>query len=169
MLIKAYGLFWDASEIYWPGEFAGERFRLLGRRGKAASHVQLADFKRQSGLYILYGNYGPHYVGLTRSNRMGARLKAHRRDWHKGKWERFSWFGFRDVLTSRNQYGLSRLRDLSVKNRGTTHSNIGELEALLIRALGLEGNYAKMKFPGAEPWTQVKAHEVDEYFAKVQW
>lgn len=143
MLIKAYGLFWDASDVYWPGEWAGERFRLLGRRGKSRSTLQLADFKRQGGLYILYGNYGPHYVGLTRSDRLGARLKAHRRDRHKGKWERFSWFGFRAVLASHNAKGLCRLRELSVKNRSTTHSNIGELEALLIRALGLEGNYAR--------------------------
>lgn len=46
------------------------------------------------------------------------------------------------------------------------HNQIGELEALF-SALGLENNFAKMRFPGAKRWAQVKAHEVDDYLDKV--
>lgn len=37
------------------------------------------------------------------------------------------------------------------------------LGSLLIRALGLENNYAKMRFPGAGAWTQVRLDDVDTY------
>jgi hypothetical protein len=47
------------------------------------------------------------------------------------------------------------------------HQQIGEPEALLIRALGLESNYAKMQFPGARAWKQVRLNQVDEYLKKV--
>jgi hypothetical protein len=47
------------------------------------------------------------------------------------------------------------------------HNQVGELEALLICALGLANNFAKMRLPGAKPWAQVKAHEVDAYLDKV--
>jgi hypothetical protein len=60
MLIRAYGLFWSGDEIDWhPGQGSRNRFTLLGRRGTNRPNLQLADFRKQSGLYILYGNYGP--------------------------------------------------------------------------------------------------------------
>ena len=168
MLIRAYGLFWRADEIDWyPGRAMRGGYMLLGRRGTNRPGLQLADFRRQSGLYILYSNYGPYYVGLARENSLGGRLRRHLKDRHAERWDRFSWFGFRPVLTKRDERGLQELRTLKTKVQGTMHQQIGELEALLIRGLGLENNYAKMRFPGAQPWKQVKAHEVEEYLGKV--
>lgn len=166
MLIRAYGLFWSADEIDWyPGPGRGGGFMLLGRRYKNRPNLQLADFRRQSGLYILYGNYGPHYVG--RANRLGGRLRQHRKDRHADKWNRFSWFGFRSVLAKRDARGLHELKELPKKMGGTSYKQIGELEALLIRALGLENNYAQMRFPGAKAWTQVKRDEVEIFLERV--
>ena len=71
------------------------------------------------------------------------------------------------VLTKRDEDGLRELKTLSTRARGRMHKQIGELEALLISALGLENNFAKMRFPDAKPWAQVKAHEVDAYLDKV--
>lgn len=168
MLIRAYGLFWSADEVNWhPGSGSRGQFMLIGRQGKNRPKLQLADFRRQSGLYILYGNYGPYYVGLARENSLGGRLKRHLSDRHADRWDRFSWFGFRMVLTKRDAQGLRELRTLSARARGRMHNQIGELEALLISALGLENNLAKMKFPGAKPWIQVKEHEVDDYLDRV--
>jgi hypothetical protein len=162
MLIKAYGLFWRADEVTWhPGRGARGQFMLLGRRGTNRPTLQLVDFRQQSGLYILYGDYGPYYVG--RADRLGRRLKQHLGDRHAGKWDRFSWFGFRAVLTRKDSQGLQELKTLKTKAGGRMPQQIGELEALLIRALGLQSNYAKMRFPAARMWTQVKAHEVDRY------
>ena len=77
MLIKAYGLFWRADEVNWqPGRGSRGEFMLLGRRGKNRPNLQLANFRRQSGIYILYSDYGPYYVGLARENSLGRRLKG---------------------------------------------------------------------------------------------
>lgn len=166
MLIQAYGLFWSADEVTWfPGRGSRGEFMLLGRRGKNRPNLQLADFRRQSGLYILYGNYGPYYVG--KATHLGGRLRAHQEDRHQGRWERFSWFGFRSVLSRRDERGLHELKTLKTKTRGPMHKQIGEIEALLIRALGLENNYAQMRFPAAQPWEQVKALEVETFLRKV--
>ena len=166
MLIRAYGLFWSADEVEWfPGAGVKGRYMLLGRRRVRQPSLQVADFRTQSGLYILYGDYGPYYVG--KADRLGRRLKQHLNDRHAGRWNRFSWFGFQPVLTSRNDAGLNRLKDQRTKIRGSMNEQIGELEALLIRALGLENNYAKMRFPGADPWTQVRLNEVDAYLDRV--
>ena len=169
MLIRAYGLFWNADEVDWfPGQGNPGRYMLLGRRGKNLPGLELCDFRKHSGLYILYGNYGPYYVGLAREGSLGGRLKRHQRDRHAGKWDRFSWFGFRAVLNKTDDRGFQQLRALRTKTGGRMHQHIGEMEALLIRALGLENNYAKMRFPGAKkPWQQVKQHEIDDYLAKV--
>jgi hypothetical protein len=166
MLIRAYGLFWNADEVEWfPGQGNRRRYMLLGHQGERRPKLQVADFRMQSGLYILYGDYGPYYVG--KADRLGRRLKQHLNDRHAGRWNRFSWFGFRPVLVSRDEMGLCRLKEPREKTRGTTPQAIAELEALLIRALGLENNYAKMRFPGARAWQQVRLDDVDEYLDRV--
>lgn len=165
MLIRAYGLFWSADEVEWSPGPGRRRYMLLGRQGERKPKLRLADFRMQSGLYILYGDYGPYYVG--RADRLGRRLKQHQNDRHAGRWSRFSWFGFRPELTLRDADGLSPLKDLRTKTRGSMDRQIGEFEALLIRALGLESNYAKMRFPDAGAWKQVRADEADVYLARV--
>jgi hypothetical protein len=138
---------------------------LLGRRRERRPKLQVADFRTQSGLYILYGDYGPYYVG--KADRLGRRLKQHLNDRHAGRWNRFSWFGFQPVLSSCDAAGLNRLKDPRTRIRGPMTEQIGELEALLIRALGLENNYAKMRFPGADPWKQIRLDEVAAYLDRV--
>lgn len=166
MLIRAYGLFWSADEVEWfPGGGNRGRYMLLGRQGERQPKLRLADFRMQSGLYILYGNYGPYYVG--KADRIGRRLKQHLDDRHAGRWSRFSWFGFRPVLTTSNEMGVCSLKEPREKTRGTTSQAITELEALLIRALGLENNYAKMRFPGAGAWEQVRLDEAGGYLRRV--
>jgi hypothetical protein len=72
MLIKSYGLFWNAKEIKWnPGPGKGDIFRLLGRRGNHLPGLRITDFRYMQGIYILYGHHGPHYVGLTRKQGLG--------------------------------------------------------------------------------------------------
>jgi hypothetical protein len=168
MLIKAYGLFWQADEIDWnPGSGRRGGFRLLGRVGRNVGTVRVADFRAQQGLYILYGNYGPYYVGLVREQALGKRLKDHQRDHHAGNWDRFSWFGFRSVLDASDPDGVKRLRARAVLSIGSSNEAIGDIEALLIRALGLPSNRAQMRFRDAVQWEQVKHYEVAEYLQKL--
>jgi len=167
MLIRAYGLFWSADEVEWfPGAGNKGRYMLLGRQGKLRPKLRLVDFRMQSGLYILYGDYGPYYVG--KADRLGRRLKQHLNDRHAGKWNRFSWFGFRGVQSKPDDRGINRLTPREEKTaRGDTAQAISELEALLIRALGLENNYAKMRFPGAGAWKQVRLGDAQMYLERV--
>jgi hypothetical protein len=85
------------------GRGAKKAFRLLGRQGKNQGTIKTADFRDQKGIYILYGNYGPHYVGLTKELGLGNRLKDYLFDKHKNKWDRFSWFSFGKVLKVKTQ------------------------------------------------------------------
>ncbi|MBA2647801.1 MAG: GIY-YIG nuclease family protein [Pyrinomonadaceae bacterium] len=167
MLIKSYGLFWRASEIEWnPGRGARGAFRLLGRRGSNLPGLRLADFRQQRGIYILYGNFGPHYVGLIRKRGLGQRLKEHLTDNHKGLWDRFSWFGFCEVLKGKDECGLCKIKNLAALSLGSSGKAIGDIEALLIKAMGLS-NVANMNFASAKEWFQVEIHEVEHYLEKV--
>lgn len=167
MLIRSYGLFWRASEIDWnPGQGMKGAFRLLGRSGTYLPGLRIADFRHQQGIYILYGNYGPYYVGLTRKLGLGKRLKDHLTDNHADLWDRFSWFGFQSVLKTKDQDSICKLRNLSKVSLGETHKEIADIEALLIKAMG-PSNIAQMNFATAEEWVQVEAHEVEKYLEKV--
>ena len=166
MLIHSYGLFWRAEEINWyPGKGKRQAFRLLGRQGKNKGTVKLADFRMQRGIYILYDERGPYYVGLA--EKLGKRLKDHMGDLHKNRWERFSWFGFRAVnITGKDKAGLQTLRampDIKVVNPKYL---IKDVEALLIQAMSLK-NVAQMKFTNATLWDHVQLDEVDTYIEKV--
>jgi hypothetical protein len=162
-LIQAYGLFWHREEIDWnPGRGKRYDWRLYGRQGAHRQTLQVADFRDQFGIYILYGNLGPHYVGLTRKRGLGGRLKDHTLDEHKDSWERFSWFGFRKVLKAQNEYGIRQLGRMPVEKPASLDSMIADIEALLIRSMALR-NTNHMNFVLAEKWVQIKRHEWETY------
>jgi hypothetical protein len=167
--IHAFGLFWKVDEINWsPGKGKRGEFRLLGRRGKNAGNLRMCDFRGQRGIYILYGNYGPHYAGLTRKQTLGKRLNDHRHDEHRGKWDRFSWFGFRQVLKATDDQGLQRLKTKMPLHKSIDpHTTIKEMEALLVKAMALR-NRADSKFVAADEWHQVRLVERDKYLLKLK-
>lgn len=149
-----------------PGRGKRREFRLLGRIGRNLPGLRLADFRHQQGIYILYGNHGPHYVGLTTDQGLGKRLKDHRSDRHARRWDRFSWFGFRQALQAADQEGLCKLGELATHALGDPTTVIKDTEALLIKAMGLT-NKNQMTFHAAEEWLQVRLHEVDALMDKL--
>jgi hypothetical protein len=162
-LIQAYGLFWRVDEIVWsPGKGNRYDWRLYGRRGATTKKLQVADFRNQKGIYILYGDYGPHYVGLTRKKGLGSRLKDHLTDGHSRKWDRFSWFGFCTVLKKTDDWGIHQLRDMPLAKSTSPERMIADLEAMLIRSMALQ-NINKMKFVNAKEWKQIKIDERLKY------
>ena len=169
MFIKNYGLFWLREEIDWqPGIGKKDAFRLLGRQGANRPKLKIADFRVQKGIYILYDNYGPTYVGLTIKQNLGKRLKDHIFDDHKDSWNRFSWFGFQRTLAQKQKNGLQKFAVLA-KGQGTQSSTIiRDVEALLIKAMGLPNNIAETKFHAASEWKQIKDHEIEMYFKKIK-
>jgi hypothetical protein len=167
MLIRNYGLFWRASEVNWnPGKGIKGGFRLLGRQGSNSPSVQIADFRNQQGIYVLYGNYGAYYVGLTRKQGLGKRLKDHLTDKHADMWDRFSWFGFCATMKADKHTGICPLKQLAELSVGSPSDAIADMEALLIKAVG-PINTADMKFKKATEWLHVERDETDYYLNKV--
>ena len=130
-------------------------------------NVRLADFRYQNGIYILYSDFGPYYTGLTVEQGLGKRLRDHHEDDHQGKWSRFSWFGFQRVLKGVDEEGIQKLGDLASMQVGEPKTVIRDVEALLIRAMGLR-NIAQTQFSEADEWTQVKHHEMETLMEKVK-
>ncbi|NNG37374.1 hypothetical protein HKD39_17035 [Nakamurella sp. DB0629] len=88
--LNAFGMFWRREEVDW--EQRGQV--LLGAQLKAAQPIDFAD---QVGVYILYSGDRVLYVGRITEPRLGPRLWDHTRDRLTGRWDRFSWFGVREV------------------------------------------------------------------------
>jgi hypothetical protein len=167
MIIKAYGLLWRADQIEWmPGRGTRNAFDLCGRNGTNCPVLRVADFRKQRGVYILYGKAGPYYVGLTKAQTLGKRLRDHLEDHHAREWDRFSWFGFLGVLKSRDDRGFQKLRNLPAAIPAKPTSIIGDIEALLIKTLGTV-NVAQMRFAAADEWKQIKRDEREGFFKKV--
>lgn len=169
MKVTSYGLFWRASEIDWnPGQGYKNSFRLLGRRGANRGTIQIADFRFQQGIYILYDEYGPSYVGLTRAQGLGKRLKDHLDDHLAERWDRFSWFGFRPTGCSDQQSGILELDEPPENLTDDTNTTIGDLEALLIRSIGPKRNTAYPSFQDADEWTQIEYEKQDTYLDRLK-
>ena len=90
----------------------------------------------------------------------------HLSDEHWDQWDRFSWFGFCSVLKSKDEHGLQMLKAMAKGAFGTPDSLITDVEALLIRAMGLR-NINQNNFSVADEWTQVKLDEAEKYLANV--
>jgi hypothetical protein len=105
-------------------------------------------------------------VGLTKKQGLGKRLKDHLTDDHAGNWDRFSWFGFCSVLIGKDDDGLCKLKHMAGIAVGTPNSVITDVEALLIRAMGLK-NINQNNFTTADEWAQVKAHEEERFMGKI--
>jgi len=147
MLIRAYGEFWNPDAIHWGGRGPGNRGRLEGRIRKRAGHPSWSavdvDVWDQTGIYVLYENFAPVYIGQARQS-LGQRLKDHLTDRHAGRWDMFSWFGVRVV----KQDGTMRNAPLG---RGVdVDSLIKTLEALGITMLDPPLNRRHEAIPGAD-------------------
>ena len=163
MFVKSFGLFWRKDEVDWnPG--AGRPFRLLGRRGANRGTIRIADFRQQTGIYILYGNHGAYYVGLT--DNLGSRLRDHVHDQHRNKWDRFSWFGFRRVQVAKEANGFRKLGPMATITLAHPTKVIRDVEALIIRATGVH-NINQMGFTEGKQWEQIKIDEIEKYLERV--
>jgi hypothetical protein len=169
-LIRSYGLFWRLDETEWLSKRHTPRpLRLLGRRGG-----QVSDFWRQWGLYVMYGNYGPYYVGI--SSQLGKRLHNHHKsERHHDKWDRFSWFGFNEIGIASDSDGIALIQHPTKIQRGKTSEvkfshALSDIESVLFRAMSPVGNDATPAFgdPSAKEWKQVKLHEVDDLLRRIK-
>jgi hypothetical protein len=165
-IFHAFGVFWRLDEINWtPGKGKKREFRLLGRRGSNLPNLCVADFRHCPGIYILYGNFGPYYAGLTYGG-LGKRLKDHLSDKHAGMWDRFSWFSFQRVLKRLDDEGLHSFGEMPNVRSADPKKTMGDIEALLIKAMALT-NIRQMNFAHAEEWHQIKRADASKLLEKV--
>jgi hypothetical protein len=165
-LIRAYGQFWRADEIDWDARGRADdglpRFALLGHLGNLSRKAALvADMREQRGLYILYGNYGPYYVGVTTRRGLGTRLREHLGDAHEGRWDRFSWFGFCAVEPPAKPPGPATLVSMAMSSEATVVRSkvITQMESLLIHAMGPRNLHLDPASLVSEEWKQVTRAE----------
>ncbi|MEO5938318.1 MAG: HTH domain-containing protein [Sphingomonas sp.] len=116
--LRAFGMYWKRDAVIWRG-----KPKLLGRQGIAASQV---NFAGQIGVYLLHDRDRVIYVGRATES-LVTRLLMHTIDRLSGRWDRFSWFGLRNVGPN------GQLLDTSVPWDQTVV--IETLEALLIESL----------------------------------
>lgn len=118
VLVRAYGEFWNRDLVDWKGSS-----ELLGvdSKGRAINAYE------QRGIYVLYDDYVPVYVGKADKTTIGHRLKLHTESRRKGsRWDRFSWFGLKRI----NKGG--HLGRLTPTAHVKSSELISTLEALLI-------------------------------------
>lgn len=137
-LIKAYGEFWNPDVVNW-----GRKWRLFGKRSSDPEGPSINVYEER-GVYVLYNDFVPVYVGKGDKQSIGYRLELHRESRRKGpRWDRFSWFGIR---------GIRKNGKLGAPNKsahsGTTEL-IATLEALLIVVIDPRMNARREKFKNA--------------------
>lgn len=174
--IRAYGMFWSAREVDWTGYDSNRRLELLGRINMNRGALQMVNFWDQQGIYILDNDHGPYYVGQTigQNLNLGKRLRHHHTGSngspHKGKWDRFSWFGWRRVLSGADHRGLQKLGRLPGGVLTSSKNTVQDIESLLIHATGTRsvGNAKEETFVAAVRWEQVLWSDRDHYLDKVK-
>ena len=60
-----------------------------------------------------------------------------------------------------------KLGDLGTDISEDTSTTIGDLEALLIKAIGPKINKSDMKFKNAEEWAQIEYDSIDKYLKRL--
>jgi len=137
-LIRTYGEFWSPDVVDWA-----KSWRLLGTE-RPDSKGPIINVYEERGIYVLYKDFEPVYVGKADRQSIGYRLQLHRASRRKGpRWDRFSWFGIRG-LTSKGE-----LRNLNASAHADTSELIATLEALLIAVINPRLNARKEKFKNA--------------------
>lgn len=116
MSIKNFGLMWKRESVAWYGVKGNAgHLKGCGPIGSAKKNQIVADFREQIGIYILYDDSRHVYAGQAGNgnNDLYSRLKNHLTDHLAGRWDRFSWFGVRNVnkdgSLSKQQGELNRI------------------------------------------------------------
>lgn len=120
-LIKTFGMFWDRSSVMWRNNPD-----LFGAEQRNAASV---NFANQIGIYLLHDAREVIYIGQAVDQTIAQRLYQHTSDRLGGRWNRFSWFGFRGV----KQNGFLTEKPQDIK---TSLSELADtIEAILVEAM----------------------------------
>ena len=147
-LIKAFGMYWSRDLILWKNNP-----RMYGAEQAGSTSI---DFAGQIGIYMLHDGREVIYVGQAIDQTIMQRLYQHTTDRLGGRWDRFSWFGYRGVkqdstLTDRKEEYSTSLAELT-----------DTFEALLVEGLEPRQNRKRgNSFSGIE-YIQLKDPELSK-------
>jgi len=145
-LIKSFGVYWEREDVAWNANV-----KLLGTQ---TSNSKPVNFSNQNGLYILYDGRTCIYVGLCVNQGIGERLLQHTKDRLRGRWDRFSWFGFLSV----SENGTL----VDENNKITLDLCIKTMESLLIESLEPPLNRKRGQDFGENEWIQESDPEIEK-------
>lgn len=133
MLIKSYGEFWNPDIIDWGSKGKGNSGSLMGKvklekteGGTSKKYSTIINFWNAKGIYVLYNDYEPIYVGKAFLTPLGIRLRDHLTDRLAGRWEMFSWFSLSIIRQTKNDVSQPGKRTINPETINNT------LEALAI-------------------------------------
>jgi hypothetical protein len=142
-LIRTFGEYWNPDLVNWA-----RSWNLLGTASKSNKGPDLNAYEER-GVYVLYNDYVPVYVGKAFRQSIGYRLQLHRESRRKGsRWDSFSWFGLRGFKTNGELRKLSRIPAVRPE------ALIETLEALLIVIVDPKLNSRRETLKGAIPLYQ---------------
>jgi hypothetical protein len=139
--ILCLGAQWRASDVYWS--VAAKNGQLRGVNSRRLTSYD-ANFALQTGIYILFADYKPVYVGQANGS-LFSRLQMHyRNDDLAGRWETFTWLGMRKVLKGFDPKLSNNASKFSINRKQL----LDHLEAAMIHAFeppmnGQEGRFGK--------------------------
>ena len=159
MIVRAFGLYWNVSAVDWDDK------KMLGVDDESAPQIETNAWK-QSGIYCLYNEFLPIYVGRALNKNLGDRICSHLTDRLAGRWDSFSWFGVHQV----NKVGSLRSFENRLNSRDVI---IKSLEAFALIAFDPRLNRRHEKLPNAQEFVQMATKTkairtlVEEIHAKV--
>lgn len=136
MLLKCFGEFWNPAIIDWSKE------ELLGHI-KDDKHTYEIDFWGARGVYVLYENFRPIYVGKSEVS-IGDRIAKHLGNRLAGRWDMFSWYSPDKINKT-----TCTLNRPNVRNSGIS-SIIKTFESIIILSTAPPLNRKYENIPGAQ-------------------
>lgn len=120
-IIKSFGEFWNPDAVEWANR------SLLGQWRNGRNNTE-NNFWSAKGIYVLYKDFRPLYVGkaLANSSGVGKRMADHLSDRLVGRWDMFSWYSLSKPSKTSDGLNLSGGRHL------TTKQMVETLEAITI-------------------------------------
>jgi hypothetical protein len=120
-IVKSYGEFWNPDAVNWGAK------ELCGVWRNAGTNKE-NNFWSAKGIYVLYQEFKPLYVGkaLADSSGVGKRLSDHLTDRLVGRWDMFSWYSLSQPSKNTPKVNIAGGRNLSTKQMVET------LEAITI-------------------------------------
>ena len=132
--VTSLGILWERDAVIWnPLALPGKHLPDAAATAKPG----VVDFAKQRAVYLLHRDREIIYVGQT--GELGPRLREHTKSPHlHNRWNRFSWFGFREVI---HQAGAPGYLGEAILPNGFGVSELTKtVEGILIAALEPRNN-----------------------------